>query len=263
LTEQAAHPVEVTFTHRYLSRLQRAGLGDYASIMAHRAGQSLAKPGLGGRERIRLALPTGDGADETIYLKRYPTGEPAQREWAALEAVRDAEVPTMGPLAMGTGPAGGFIIVTAVPGEALLRCMDDLLRRRGTDPAAMTALATELGHLIGSLHAAGLAHRDFYTAHVFLHERVEAMDLYLIDLARVFRPRRRRWRWWAKDLAQLKFSLPHRFSEPYWPEVWAAYVRKRGLQPPRRMGGIIDRRVRAMQRQAVRRLAAGDRKKGA
>ena len=169
----------------------------------------------------------------------------------------------MTPLAMGTGPDGGFVIVTAVPGEAMLRCMDDLLRRRGADVAAMTTLAGALGKLIGTLHAAGLAHRDFYTAHVFLHERAEEIDLYLIDLARVLRPRWRRWRWWAKDLAQLRFSLPHRFSEPHWADVWAAYVATRGLQPPPRVEAIIDRRVRAMQRQAVRRLAAGERKKGA
>jgi tRNA A-37 threonylcarbamoyl transferase component Bud32 len=237
----------VTFNPDYEPLLRSAGLADYDSVMGTGQGTPLPKPGLGSRERIRLQLETPAGKTQTVYLKRYGANRPAEREWHAVRAVQEAGAPTMEPVGMGTGSAGGFVIVTAVPGEALSRCMDNLLVRRGADTDAMGELAAKLGRLAGTLHEAGLAHRDFYTTHIFLADPDGEMTLHLIDLARVFAPRWRRWRWWMKDLAQLKFSLPTEWAKEYWPHVRAAYVAARSTQPPRWLDVVVGLRVWRMR----------------
>ena len=247
---------DVTLAPAYLPLLRTAGLADYEAVMACRQGKALVKAGLGRRERIRLCLTDSQGRSQTIFLKRYGRRSPAECEWRALRAVRAAGVATMEPVGLGTGAAGGFVMVAAVPGEALSRCMNDLLARRGAEPPAMVALAEGLGRLIGKLHAAGLAHRDFYTTHVFCLEQCGRFDLSLIDLGRVFRPRWRRWRWWAKDLAQLKFSLPSAWAGSYWATVRSAYEAERGRTIPRPVARVIQWRVRQMQRRTKRKLAA-------
>jgi tRNA A-37 threonylcarbamoyl transferase component Bud32 len=243
-----SRPVQTFFDEAYLPLLRSAALGDYDSVMASQSGEALTKPGLGGRQRIRLDLPASDGEKQTIFLKRCPRCARATAEWRAIQQVREAGVPTMSAVAMGVGPAGGFVIVTCVPGYSLERGMDDLLERRGGDRSAMTGLAEGLGGLIGTLHRAGLAHRDFYSCHVFCHEREGRFDLYLIDLARVFRPRWRRWRWWAKDLSQLKFSLPQAWIDTHWPALLAAYQAACARELPPRVAATIERRVLALRR---------------
>lgn len=248
------------FREDFLPLLRSAGLGDYESIMAS-SGRDLVKAGLVGRKRTVLPLTGADGQVRTFYLKRYASSAPAEREWRAVEAVRAAGVPTMEPVAWGAGRQGGFVLVTAVPGEALSRCMDGWLARHA-DAAESAALAGGLGHLAGLLHLAGLAHRDFYTTHIFLHERGPTNDLYLIDLARVFRPRWRRWRWRCKDLAQLCYSLPEGWAQRHWPRVISAYVETLGEAIPARVNWAIGLRVRRMRRHDRRRLerrAAGER----
>lgn len=231
--------------------LAEVGLTDYAAVMATRQGESLIKPGLGDRERIRL-----EAAGRILYLKRYASNAPARTEWDALQAVQAAGVPTMQPVAMGAGEAGGFIIVTAVPGDALSRRMDELLTCRGSDPVVHEGLAAQLGQLAAKLHAAGLAHRDLYTAHVFVDEVDGRLDLYLIDLARVFTPLRWKWRWWLKDLAQLKFSLPPAWRRQHWSDIQQAYETARRTSLPWWAGCVIAVRVWRMARRMRRGTAA-------
>jgi len=260
MTAPTDRPIEAVFAPEHQAFLAAAGLGDYAAVMSTTLGEPLIKPGLGGRERIRLSLTDADGGARTVYLKRYTTCPPAQREWRGLQAVHAAGVPTMAAMATGTGPRGGFVIVGEVPGDALSRRFDDILARRGDDDAAMTALAKGLGGLIGTFHAAKLAHRDFYADHVFVHEAGDAFELNLIDLARVFRPRWRHWRWAAKDLAQLKLQLPDAWDRQYWPTLWDAYGAARGATPPPGLPGTIDRRVRRMRARLARKAAEVQRK---
>ena len=59
-----------------------------------------------------------------------------------------------------------------------------------------------------------------YTAHVFLDESAGEVTLRLLALARMFRPRLRRFRWRVKDLAQLKYSMP----EPWVRQEWEAFL---------------------------------------
>jgi heptose I phosphotransferase len=249
MNEQA---VQVNYDPRHKPLLSAAGLGNYDAVMNTDAGKKLVKPGLGSRERIRLDLAGADGRPRTYYLKRYHgCTSPAVNEWEGVRLTRAAGAPTMEAAAMGVGPAGGFVIVTAVPGEALERCLEEFMQRRG-DPQIQTRLAESLGALLGTLHAAGLCHRDFYTSHVFLHERGGRFDLYVIDLARVFKPAWRLWRWRAKDLAQLRFSLPIGWVLDYWPAVLEAYTRTIGSAVPRRVHLAIERRVRRMKRRLAR-----------
>lgn len=252
-TPRTSH--QVLFQPEHLPLLKSAGLADYSAVMACREGSALVKPGLGRRERIRLDLTAIDGSVRTVYLKRYADIAPARREWQGLQLVRAAGVPTMEPVGMGTGPAGGFVMVGTVPGEAIERCLPDLLARRGKDSAAMTSLAESLGHLAGTLHGAGLAHRDFYACHVFLHEVGQGFDLYLIDLARVFRPRWRKWRWRAKDLSQLYFSLPAQWKRDYWPTLRRAYASTLCEDVPPGVDRTILSRAARLQRRADRQEA--------
>jgi len=58
---------------------------------------------------------------------------------------------------------------------------------------------------IRKFHQTGLRHRDLYLCHIF---RDESDKFYLIDLARVFKPKFFGWRFRIKDLAQLYYSAP-------------------------------------------------------
>ncbi len=245
-----SEPVATHFDERWQPLLASAGLGDYDAVMASRTGQALVKPGLGRRERIRVTLTGTDGRQHTVYLKRYPRSVTARDEWRALQAVRAAEVPTMHPIAFGTGPAGGFVIVSAVPGDALERCQHRLFAREDLDTLP---LGEALGVLVGRLHRAGLVHQDLYASHLFVDERQGRFLVHLIDLARVKRPRWRRWRWRAKDLAQLRFSLAEPWASAHWPGILAAYEHTLGRRVPGRVYRAIDRRIAWMRRREARR----------
>jgi len=255
-------PGAMTVNDGYAELLAAAGLTDYDAVMTARKGELLTKPGLGDRERIRLELAASSGAPATFYLKRYGSNDPARIEWEAVRAVVAAGVPTMRPVAMGAGPAGGFIIVTAVPGDALSRCLEGLRRRYGDDPIVGSHLAYQLGRLAGALHAAGLVHRDLYADHIFVADRDDRIELYLIDLARVFRPSWRRWRWRIKDLAALKFSLGREWTNAHWARLVFTYESTVGSRLPWWAALVINRRVRRLHGHLVRRTGRGVRGAG-
>jgi len=115
--------------------------------------------------------------------------------------------------------------------------------------------------LVANLHAAGHVHRDLYASHIFLDAEGGRVQLYLIDLARVFVPRWRVFRWRVKDLAQLKYSMPPAWVEAHWDGFLAAYLRRlaggpsveQAFEPARaRLAAAIDRKVEHMRRRAAR-----------
>lgn len=234
-----------------LEELRAMGLDTVDGAFACGDGQDLVKGGLGHRRRTQLSLGDGRGGSRTVYLKRYgpeplrwrlkrwwtygPGKSPAAIEARAIAAARDAGLPTMEVLHWGQDAGGdgrSFIIVSSVPGDALSRCMGAFLRNHAGD-AAPAQLAVALGGLAGRLHRCGYVHRDFYTAHIFLDQAAGA-SLHLIDLARMFRPKLRRFRWRVKDLAQLKYSLPPGFVETHWAALIDTYLWTLG-------GGAKDR----------------------
>ena len=91
-------------------------------------------------------------------------------------------------------------------------------------------------------------HRDLYTSHVFLDETPAGAELYLIDLARVFAPRWRRFRWRVKDLAQVKYSMPDRWVREHWDDFLAAYLGDTVDSCRRRYDTAVRRRVERMRR---------------
>ena len=107
--------------------------------------------------------------------------------------------------------------------------------------------------LVRTLHEAGYVHRDLYSSHVFLDESAGPTAIHLIDMARVFRPRARTLRWWVKDLAQLKYSMPSaRWTERYWVLFIREYLGSRRDWAVQPMDRRIARKVAWMRYRAQR-----------
>ena len=253
--------------------LKREALDSVGGAFAYSGGERLDKPGLRHRERLRLGLTGGTGREVQWYLKRYgppleETGaqrccggahdaghvSPAEAELTNIGLLKAAGVPTMRPVAFGSqkdmwGTVRSYLIVEAVPGDALERCFGEYFARHRDDAAAMAAFNAALVDLVAKLHGAGLAHRDLYASHVFLHEAPGGAELYLIDLARVFAPRWRRFRWRAKDLAQLRYSMPADWADIYWSDFLDQYLARLG-GGRRRLAGAVNRKVAAMRRRS-------------
>lgn len=245
----------------------------------HQGGEDLPKPGLVRRERKRLKLVDETGCRHVLYMKFYgreklldalrrwrQTGQRVSRammELGNIDAVRKLGIPTMEALVCSDEPSRlgrgrGFLIVTTVPGDSLARLFDDYLKRHADSPQRVERLTDQLAERVSALHRGGLVHRDLYTAHVFLDEADDTDTLYLIDLARVFRPRWRRFRWRVKDLAQLKYSMPDRWLAKYWDRFldgyfgddasWRGAVEKAIERKANWMGRRTQRKMRRRRR---------------
>ncbi|MFP4054485.1 MAG: lipopolysaccharide kinase InaA family protein [Phycisphaerae bacterium] len=225
-----------------------AGLDTVEGAFAYRQGEDLHKPGLGVRRRTRIELTDSAGDTHMLFLKRYGRerfgarlrrrltygqwATPGVVEYANVQAVGEAGIPTMAELACGEDRQGrSFVLVTAVEGASLETRAEDFFLRQQDDPERLERFTDALAELAQRFHAAGFCHRDFYACHVFLDERGGALDLSLIDLARVFSPRWRAFRWRVKDLAQLKYSMPPRWVEEQWVRFLGSYM---GPDAPRR-----------------------------
>ena len=233
-----------------LEAVRGEGLDSVEGAFAYAGGEDLTKPGLGDRRRTRLTLAGPDGQTYELYLKRY-SGGAAVREFANISAARDAGIPTMQGVIWGRDARRSYLIVTAVPGDAIERCGEDFLARHAGDGAA-AELTAGLAELVRRFHAAGFVHRDLYSSHVFLDESQERPRLYLIDLARMFSPRWRRFRWRVKDLAQLKCSMPPMWVEDCWDDFLTAYLGWRGAARAGRYDRAIRAKVAAMHRREQR-----------
>lgn len=254
--------------------LTSAGLDTVDGAFAYDRGQDLVKPALGSRRRTRIDLVDPAGRPCRLFMKRYgPEGFWARlrRAWtygggkgpAAVEAdnirrARAAGVRTMQVLRCGedrSGPSGprGYLVVTAVPGEALERCAEGYLSRGGEQAGA--TLADRLAELVAALHAAGYVHRDLYASHVFLHESPGGVELHLVDLARMFSPRRRAFRWRVKDLAQLRFSMPPAWVERHWDAFLRRYLAGTGEGRAAWYNRAVERKAGAIAHHDARRQA--------
>jgi len=259
--------------------VRAAGLNTVQGAFACDEGEDLHKPGLGIRRRTRLSLTGEGGACWQAYLKRYGAEPPARQllrrltggyscpahaELSAVRAVRQAGVPTMEAMACGfdgnlLGATRGYILVSAVPGESLERCGQAFLEYHAGSPERVEQLTTALAALVRRLHAAGLVHRDLYASHVFLHEEGESIRLHLIDLARVFRPRLRRFRWRVKDLAQLHYSMPPKWVRDHWQAFLERYLPEATAGERGRWRAAIERkseRIRRRDERKARRASA-------
>ena len=255
--------------------LADAGLDTVEGAFAYGSGEDLVKPGLGTRRRTRIELEDRQGVSRVLYLKRYGSERwadrwrrfitygrcsPASVEFDNIRAARRCGVSTMEAVAfgheMGFGGLAGrlsYLVVTSVPGDAIERCGVDFLASHANDDGA-ERLTRELARQVGALHGGGFVHRDLYAAHVFLHDSPDGLELYLIDLARAFSPRWRKFRWRVKDLAQLKYSMPEAWIESHWDEFLRLYL---DICPGdhQRYSRAIDRKADSIRRRADRRAA--------
>lgn len=254
--------------------IKNHGLDTVAGAFAYDSGDDLHKSGLGYRRRTRLEFRDEKGRCWELYLKRYgplPLGRrigrlllgkgwqsEARLEFENIHQVRDAAVGTMREIVWGQeagllGVKRSYIIVTAVPGEAIERIGDDFLTRYCDQVSLVEELTDRLVELVLRLHQAGFVHRDLYSSHIFLHEHDGRVELNLIDLARIFQPGRRNIRWRVKDLGQLKYSMPWLWVEIYWEQFLKAYLQTNDSGEIEKWENAINLKVEEMQRRHHRR----------
>ncbi|MAE63236.1 MAG: hypothetical protein CMJ18_03105 [Phycisphaeraceae bacterium] len=202
----------------YVDLLAAEGLDAFDALMSARGEADLDKPGLD-RWRQRLQLAVGG---RRLYLKRFdrpPAStrmslrfhgfkSPAACEWHWLERVRDLGVAAPTPVACGGDKAEdrSLLLIDEVPGTSLEKWLP--ARGPAADRATRRRISNAVADLAARLHEAGLFHRDFYTAHLFVDESDErGIGLSLIDLQRMIEPRIRSRRWRIKDLSALNYSV--------------------------------------------------------
>jgi len=255
--------------------LRRHGLDSVRGAFAFTGGLDMAKAGLRRRRRTRVELTDEDGRTHVLFLKRYGRDSlaarlrrllthgrwcsPAAVEFRNIRSARRAGLPTMRELACGEGACGGWwrshLVMTAVPGEAMERCPEDFWKRLYADEGAARRFATALAELVRRLHRAGFVHRDLYSSHVFLDEQDGEFRLCLIDMARVFRPRWRKFRWRVKDLAELHHSMPAQWLRRWWDELLREYLFG-AEQRMNRWRRAVERKSASIARRAKRKLWA-------
>lgn len=267
MNDPTLHPVVCRY-------IEDNGLETVEGTFAFTGGEDLVKEGLGRRRRTRLCAYDEEKRCWEMYLKRYESlgfmrrlwrcltgrrndGE-AQREFEAARRLRDAGVPAMRPIIWGAdlgllGVKRSYVIVAAVPGNALERIGEEFLQRHHNVPKVLDFFTDELVRMVHRMHEIGYVHRDLYASHIFLHDYEGRMALYLIDLARTLRPRWRTFRWRVKDLAQLKYSMPWVWVKRYWSRFLHAYLAGMDEQELERWGKAIDAKVRRMARHDQRR----------
>ena len=221
---------KLTVVAEFLPMLRAAGLDSFDKIMALPA--KAVVRAVPGRSTMRVELPLPTGGALTGYLKRYeeeylssldkllrlihwPGGDDeAAREWRKMLLLRTHNFLTAVPIAVGQSRRAGivtssFLLQQEIPNG--LPTDDYIVQRLATAPPQRKwDLLKKLGELARTFQDAGFIHKDFYLKHIFVVERGDDWDLYLIDLQRVLGPRAHRQRWYLKDLSALAHSARRR-----------------------------------------------------
>ena len=197
--------------------LQRAGLTSFNSFMGFPGGRRVVHKR--GRSVFRFEVE-----DRAFFLKRnrlhrvellkqFSRGKvpprSALQEWGAIQAVADAGIPTVKPVAFGERILLGMETASFTVTEELYgaRPLDEIVSEKFTASDGYhekRALIKKVADLARQLHGAGMNHQDFYLNHFFLNERDGVLSL--LDLQRVQKRERVPERYLVKDLAQLTFS---------------------------------------------------------
>ena len=139
----------------------------------------------------------------------------AGQEWRAIQRLTEAGVPTMTAVAYGergSNPAAqhSFIVTEELAPTTDLEQLSLNWREQPPESRLKRALIAEVAKMTGTMHRAGVNHRDCYICHFLLHtdKAVTADDLRLslIDLHRAQVRSATPTRWRNKDLAALYFS---------------------------------------------------------
>ncbi|WP_437882623.1 lipopolysaccharide core heptose(I) kinase RfaP [Pseudomonas sp. LRF_L74] len=164
--------------------------------------------------KIHRGIGWGEIAKNLLTAKLPVLG--AGQEWTALARLHQAGVPTMTALAYGErgdNPATqhSFIITEELAPTVDLDVFSRDWLQQPPEPRLKRALIAEVAKMVGTMHRAGVNHRDCYICHFLLHtdKPVSADDLRLsvIDLHRAQTRDAVPVRWRNKDLAALYFSV--------------------------------------------------------
>jgi hypothetical protein len=207
--------------------LKGKGLDSLNAVFAFSGGTNLNKSGLAAhRARISFEL---DSPPVTVFLKRYenPPLTVQLRNWldsrrhiscaecdfAPSAALADDGIPTPRVIAYGRQWSGpfekrSFVITLEIEHAASL---EKQLPPPFHGPATAGNLKKQrqfickLAEFVARFHQTGFCHRDLYLCHIF---RDTSGRLFLIDLARTFKPLVFAERFRVKDIAQLFYSAP-------------------------------------------------------
>lgn len=204
------------------------------------------------RENCTLDADLPNSHHVRWHIKRYaatrarPT--PADGDVAGHQLLESASIPTAPLVAHGNLCDGrSFVIFDDLagytPADKLIEC--------GTP---FEPLLEPTADLAAGLHNAGLHHRDLYLCHFMAKIDGAAVDLKLIDTARVGRLRRFfSTRWIVKDLAQFQYSTLKLPITDEQRERWLSrYLEQRRISGPGSLRRNIERKVRSISRHDVR-----------
>jgi hypothetical protein len=208
---------------------------------------------LADRENCTLDAKLPDGQNIRWHIKRYssvrksPT--PAETEVRGFELLRDAEIPAAKLVGWGKlGDGRSFVITEDLAGY---QPADKLL----AGGFSFDRLRDPLANLAARLHRAGLHHRDLYLCHFFVKPDEAALDVKLIDVARVKKLPALigRQRWIIKDLAQFWYStLPLAITDEQ-REMWLRRcIQGRGEGEISSLRRSIERKVARISRHDAR-----------
>ncbi|WP_312933062.1 lipopolysaccharide core heptose(I) kinase RfaP [Stutzerimonas nitrititolerans] len=163
--------------------------------------------------KIHRGIGWGEIVKNLLTAKAPVLG--AGQEWRAIQRLHEVGVPTMTAVAYGergSNPATqhSFIITEELAPTISLEDFAANWLEQPPAPTLKRALIAEVAQMAGTMHRAGVNHRDFYICHFLLHtdKPVTADDfrLSLIDLHRAQTRAATPRRWRNKDLAGLYFS---------------------------------------------------------
>ncbi|MFH6599211.1 lipopolysaccharide core heptose(I) kinase RfaP [Ectopseudomonas khazarica] len=163
--------------------------------------------------KIHRGIGWGEIVKNLLTAKTPVLG--AAQEWQAIQRLGEAGVATMTAVAYGergSNPARqhSFIITEELAPTVDLEQLSLNWAQQPPRPELKWALIREVAQMTGTMHRAGVNHRDCYICHFLLHtdRPIQAGDLRLsvIDLHRAQVRERTPRRWRDKDLAALYFS---------------------------------------------------------
>lgn len=164
--------------------------------------------------KIHRGIGWGEIVKNLLTAKAPVLG--AAQEWQAIQRLGEAGVATMTAVAYGergSNPARqhSFIITEELAPTVDLEQLSLNWAQQPPRPELKWALIREVAQMTGTMHRAGVNHRDCYICHFLLHtdKPVTANDfrLSLIDLHRAQSRSAVPLRWRNKDLAALYYSI--------------------------------------------------------
>jgi len=260
-----------------LEVIRRHRLDDIDVAFNFGSAHDLTRPGLGHRKYLRLTLDDASGKIHTLYLKRYdreplswrlrrlftygPRESPASVELECVRGANNANLPAIRWAYCNQevdiwGAKRSYTILSEVRGAALEHCLEGFLSRSAGNQKVLEVFVDRLASLTASLHKSGFVHRDLYTSHIYLLEENGDFGLWLIDLARMFKPRWRQFRWRVKDISQLKYSMPLEWTAAWWDRFMEKYLCELGVKCGRRFRLAVDVKEKLMRWKLDRRPVA-------